>query len=308
MRSPGRTPRPASSRRGALTATATTCRTCLPPVSGTSTAAGNRRYSTFNQDLNGDGQIGIPKVVIQTDGSTALTQVGNNFFLNNAGSGAGPELQYKGAAVTAGEFGTFTPIGVVQTASGYDIAWKDTATGLFTAWSVDSNGNYLSNLFAPVSGTSTVLESLETTFNQDLNGDGVIGIPKVVIQTDGSTALTQVGNNYFLNNTGSGSGPELQYGGAPVTVGEFGYGHGTFTPIGAVQVAGGGYDIVRKDAADRSLHGVERRQQRQLPVEPVCPRVGNQPGAGNAGDHLQPGSQRRWPNRHSESRDPGSTA
>ena len=28
-----------------------------------------------------------------------------------------------------------------------------------------------------VSGTSTALERLETTFNQDLNGDGVIGVP-----------------------------------------------------------------------------------------------------------------------------------
>jgi hypothetical protein len=37
------------------------------------------------------------------------------------------------------------------------------------------------------------LESLETTFNQDLNGDNVIGPTKTVIQTDtnsfGSTSL-----------------------------------------------------------------------------------------------------------------------
>ena len=136
--------------------------------------------------------------MIQTDGSTALTQVGNNFFLDNTGSGSGPELQYKGVAVTVGEFGTTTPIGAVQVAGGgYDVAWKDPVSGLYTAWSTDSNGNYLSNLIGTVSGTSTALEALETTFNQDLNGDGQIGIPKVVIQTDGSTALTQVGNNYL---------------------------------------------------------------------------------------------------------------
>jgi serralysin len=190
--------------------------------------------------------VTAPPVVIQTDGSTSLVQVGSNYFLDNTASGTGPELQYKGAPVTVGEFGTFTPIGAVQVVGGgYDIAWKDTASGLFTAWSTDSNGNYLSNLFAPVSGTSTVLESLETTFNQDLNGDGTIGILKVVIQTDGTTALTQVGNSYFLDNTASGTGPELQYKGAPVTVGEF----GTFTLIGAVQVAEGGYDIAWKDTS-----------------------------------------------------------
>ena len=60
---------------------------------------------------------------------------------------SGPELQYGGAAVTAGEFGTWTPIGAVQVAGGgYDVAWKNTATGQYTVWSTDSNGNYLSNL------------------------------------------------------------------------------------------------------------------------------------------------------------------
>src|SRR5205814_404437 len=136
-------------------------------------------------------------------------------------NGSGPSLKYGGAGVTAGEFSGWTPIGVVQLAGGgYDIAWKNTATGLYTAWSTDSNGNYQSNLFVPVSGSSTTLESLETTFNQDLNGDGTIGIRTVVIQTDGPTALTQVGDNFFLYN--GGTGPELQYHGGAITVGEFG--------------------------------------------------------------------------------------
>ena len=218
-------------------------------VAGTSTALEGLE-TTFNQDLNGDGTIGIPKIVIQTNASTALTQVGNSFFLNNTGSGTGPELSYGGAAVTVGEFGTFTPIGAIQVAGGgYDVAWKNTATGQYTVWSTDSNGNYLSNVIGAVSGTSTALEGLETTFNQDLNGDGVIGLPPppppVIIQTDGSTSLVQVGSNYFLDPVGGSSGPELKYGGAAVTVGEF----GAFTPIGAVQVAGGGYDVAWKNAA-----------------------------------------------------------
>ena len=59
---------------------------------------------------------------------------------------------------------------------GYDVAWKDPVSGLYTAWSTDSNGNYLSNLIGTVSATSTALEALENTFQQDLNGDGIIGI------------------------------------------------------------------------------------------------------------------------------------
>jgi VCBS repeat-containing protein len=196
--------------------------------------------TTFGQDLNGDGHIGIPSVVIQTDGSTALTEIGNNLFLDNTGSGSGPELQFGGAAVTPSLLGTWTPIGAVQVAGGgYDVALHNTSSGLYTVWSTDSNGNYVSNVIGAVAGNSSALEALEATFGQDLNIDGHIGIPSIVIQTDGTTALTEIGNNFFLDNTGSGSGPELQFGSAAVTPSLL----GTWTPIGAVQVAGGGYDV-----------------------------------------------------------------
>ena len=157
-----------------------------------------------------------PPVVIQTDGTTALTEVGTNYFLNPTGGGTGPEFHDGGSVVTGAVFDTWMPVGAVQVAGGgYDVAWHDPSSGLYTVWSTDSNGNYLSNLIGAVAGNSTALEALETTFNQDLNNDGTTGIPKVVIQTDGTTALTEVGNNFFLDNTGSGTGPELMLPAAP---------------------------------------------------------------------------------------------
>jgi hypothetical protein len=178
-------------------------------------------------------------VVIQTDGTTSLVQVGPNYFLDAVGSGTGPQLKYNGTSVIAGELGGWTPIGAIQTASGYDIAWKMAGADLYAIWSTDANGNYLSNLTPAVSGTSYALESYETTFHQDLNGDGTIGPTSVVIQTDGSTSLTQVANELFLYN--GGVGPSLKYGGVAVTAGEF----GGWTPIGAIQTASG-YDIAWK--------------------------------------------------------------
>ena len=97
-------------------------------VSGTSYAL-ETLEPVFRQDLNRDGVIGLAtRKVIQTDGSTSLTEVANRYYLYG-GSGSGPALKYKGANVTAGEFGSWTPIGAVQTASGYDVAWKNTSTG-----------------------------------------------------------------------------------------------------------------------------------------------------------------------------------
>jgi serralysin len=108
----------------------------------------------------------------------------------------------------------------------------------YTIWSVDSQGHFTVNIGHDLSGNSAALESFETIFYQDLNGDGTIGPPApVVIQTDNTTALTESNNAYYLDNTGTG--PELTQGGVAVAP-------SIFTAIGAVQLAGGGYDVAWK--------------------------------------------------------------
>ena len=211
-------------------------------VSGTSSAL-EKLEPVFRQDLNRDGVVGLAtRKVIQTDGSTSLTEVANRYFMYG-GNGSGPALKYKGTNVTAGEFGSWTPIGAVHTASGYDVAWKNTSTGRYTVWTTDGNGNYKAKIGA-VSGTSSALEKLEPVFRQDLNRDGVVGLAtRKVIQTDGSTSLTEVANRYFMYGS-SGSGPALKYKSTNVTAGEF----GSWTPIGAVHTASG-YDVAWKNTS-----------------------------------------------------------
>ena len=72
--------------------------------------------------------------------------------------------------------------------------------------------------------TATHWNDFQSTFNQDLNGDGVTGLNPLVIQTDtsalGLTSLAQMANNYFLFAAGGTTGPELQYNGAAVTSGK----------------------------------------------------------------------------------------
>jgi hypothetical protein len=69
-------------------------------------------------------------------------------------------------------FGSWTTIGAEQTASGYEVAWKVAGADQYTVWNTDSSGNFVSNMIGVVSGTSAALESLETSFHQDLNNDG----------------------------------------------------------------------------------------------------------------------------------------
>jgi hypothetical protein len=56
------------------------------------------------------------------------------------------------------------------------VAWKATGSDQYSVWNTDSSGNYTSLVIGPVSGKSAALESYETSFHQDLNGDGVTGL------------------------------------------------------------------------------------------------------------------------------------
>jgi serralysin len=162
-------------------------------------------------------------------------QVGSNYLFN-----AGLELKYAGAAVVAGQFAPYTPIGVEQTTGGYEVALQNAGTNQFSIWNTDSNGNFVS--FNVYSGTSAALESLETSFQQDLNGDGVIGVPTAVIESLGSTSLVQVGSNYFFNAGLGITGTELKYAGAAVA-GQF----APYTPIGVEQTTDG-YEVALQNA------------------------------------------------------------
>src|SRR5260221_4381841 len=103
------------------------------------------------------------------------SELGGNFYMNSISNGSGPELKYGGAAVVAGQFGSWTPIGAEITASGYEVAWKVAATDQYPVWFTVNSGSETSSTGA-ISGTSTTLESLEPSFHQDLNGDGTIGL------------------------------------------------------------------------------------------------------------------------------------
>nr|WP_234679572.1 M10 family metallopeptidase C-terminal domain-containing protein [Bradyrhizobium sp. Oc8] len=200
----------------------------------------------FHQDLNGDGTIGPVVATIEALGATSLVQVGANYYLEPVGSNSGPVLTFGGATLTAGQFGSYWSIlGAEAVSGGYDVAWKNTATGLYNIWSTDSSGNYVTDLLSSASPNSGSLESFETIFHQDLNGDGAIGLVGTTIEALGATSLVQVGTNYYLELVGSNSGSVLKFGGAALTAGQFG---SSWSILGAEAVSGG-YDVAWKNTA-----------------------------------------------------------
>src|SRR4029077_311298 len=154
------------------------------------------------------------------------------------GTTTGQQLKLSGAAVTVGQFGLWTPLGVELIAGNYQIVWKNGGADQYILWNADSGGNFFSQ-GTVLSGTSFTLESLETTFHQDFNSDGTTGLVTTAIEALGSTTLAQVANTYFLYAHGTTGGPQLQLSGAAVTAGQF----GAWTPLGAEHNASGGYAV-----------------------------------------------------------------
>ncbi len=136
-------------------------------------------------------------VTIESVGSTSLTEVGNNFFLYANGTSSGPAITLGGVAISSGQFGTWTPIGAEQTSTGYEVAWHVPNSDQYSIWTLDSNGNYITN-DGVLSGTSATLETFETSFHQDLNGDGVIGVPAPVVIESAGLDQPGPGGKQFL--------------------------------------------------------------------------------------------------------------
>jgi hypothetical protein len=129
---------------------------------------------TFNQDLNGDGTIGWVDTVIESSGSTKLVERGNVYTAVDS-TGTGRFLTYGGNMVTDGEFGAWKPLGVEAVPGGFVMAWTLPGTNLFTIWQLDDQARYTGS--QAMKGSDTQLERYEQTFQQDLNGDGTIGVP-----------------------------------------------------------------------------------------------------------------------------------
>jgi serralysin len=84
-------------------------------------------------------------------------------------------LKTGGNYIGAGTLGAWTPIAAEAIIGGYEVAWKNTVADQYLVWKFDASGNYSTTLLGVVAGSDPNLKSFETSFHQDLNGNGVIG-------------------------------------------------------------------------------------------------------------------------------------
>ena len=292
-------------------------------IGGSGTNALSFRYTVGA----GDNTASLAATGVTLNGATVQNSLGDAaIFLFNGVTQTGPQIDANtptvtsvvasGAGITAGTGDI--PAGTVVTLT-LNLSEAVTVTGGVPKLTLNNGGtatyaggsgsNALTFTYTVAAGQNTA-DLAVTAFNAGTatitngagtaaNLSGAVTNPAGTLQIDTSTHLAQVGNNYFLDNVND-SGPTLKYKGAAVTAGEFG-------TTDADRRGAGRWRRLRRcleGSCQRPLHGVEHRQQRQLPVEPDWHGLGNQHGPRSAGDHLQPGSQRRWHDRAAEGRNP----
>ena len=91
-----------------------------------------------------------------------------------------------------------------------------------------------------LAGSSYALESLEPSFNADLNSDGTTGVKTSLIASNGPLALLDAADEFEITSGGTLQGV-LQAGGSPIISGNF----AGFNPI-AVLANSGGYEVMFK--------------------------------------------------------------
>src|SRR5438105_4352732 len=94
--------------------------------------------------------------------------------MNDSG-GYGPSLKSGGVNVIAGTLGSWALFVQAEDAIRYPLVTGVQTCALPIFWNTDGSGN-LTSAIGSLTASSSALQSIETSFHQDLNGDGMIGL------------------------------------------------------------------------------------------------------------------------------------
>ena len=133
---------------------------------------------SFNQDFNGDSIIGTSYKDAEVAGNTTLTKDSfGGAYAKNA-DGTLHEITYKGSQMKDSFFADWLITGA-ENIEGRNMAAWTTTSGLVSIWETDENWNYTRTVFIG-SSNSLAGAQWENDFNQDFNGDLIIGVLRPV--------------------------------------------------------------------------------------------------------------------------------
>lgn len=185
----------------------------------------------YGADINNDGVLGDVETVVESNGSTTLSySLGQGYLIDGA-----TQITLDGDSLAPGDLGQWSAVQVEQTAEGYQLLWSH-AGGAFANWTLDSSGAHVASEIAQN------IDVLEPLFEVDIDNDG--SYPRTVIETNGSTTLSEASGGFYLINDAF----RITYFGLEVGPNTF----GDWVPIHAEAIRGEFRVLWKNDAGDYS--------------------------------------------------------
>jgi len=176
--------------------------------------------TNFQQDFNGDGIIGSPYTTIEAFGNTKLVQDTTNNLYAQIGNNNPIAIKIGATQITTNIYPGWQTL-AAETVNGVNqILWKYNDGNYLHLWSLDNNWNWQSS-----SGwwglNSTEAFTQETNFQQDFNGDGIIGSPYTTIEAFGNTKLVQDTTNKLYTQIGNNNPTAIKIGATQITTNSY---------------------------------------------------------------------------------------
>jgi hypothetical protein len=153
----------------------------------------------FAENLNGNGILDSLRT-IESFGTTSVKVDLNGGYALSSAKGV-QLLQLNGQQVSENFAGAWKVVGAEDTVTGYQVIWKESATGANGYWNTDTYGNFLAGKV--IDGSQ--LQAFETSFQQDLDASGTGTLDPITNQmVDGLTAVEEVGSASLLQQANGG--------------------------------------------------------------------------------------------------------
>ncbi|NCS13869.1 MAG: hypothetical protein GPJ08_23800, partial [Microcystis aeruginosa G13-09] len=172
--------------------------------------------TNFQQDFNGDGVIGQPYTPIEAFGNTKLVKDTTNKLYTQIGNNNPIAINISGTQITTNIYPGWQTL-ASETVNGFNqVLWKYNDGNYLHLWTLDSNWNWQSSTGWWGLNSSEAFTQ-ETNFQQDFNGDGVIGQPYTPIEAFGNTKLVKDTTNKLYTQIGNNNPIAIKNGGTQIT-------------------------------------------------------------------------------------------
>ncbi|MDB9414783.1 hypothetical protein PN446_19935, partial [Microcystis aeruginosa CS-567/02] len=172
--------------------------------------------TNFQQDFNGDGIIGSPYTPVEAFGNTKLVKDATNKLYAQIGDNNPTAIKIGATQITTNIYPGWQTL-AAETVNGVNqVLWKYNDGNYLHLWSLDSNWNWQSSTGWWGLNSSEAFTQ-ETNFQQDFNGDGIIGSPYTPIETFGNTKLVKDTTNKLYAQIGNNNPIAIKIGGTQTT-------------------------------------------------------------------------------------------